>query len=68
MSAPAPLPAVPAYELESKIGSLEGVTLITSQPGKADLYTLPSGYGNDDLCHPQDPPATLGDFYPKQKV
>jgi hypothetical protein len=68
MAAPSPLPAVPAYELDSKIGSMSGVKLITSAPGVADVYALPASYCNDDLCRPHDPPASLGNFYPKQKT
>lgn len=62
-----PLPAVPAYELESKTGPM-ATAIVERSPAQGNVYRLPAGYVNDDLCHPHDPPAALGQFYPAQKT
>lgn len=62
-----PLPAVPAYELDSKTGPMS-TAIVVRPPGEGNVYRLPADYGCDDLNHPHDPPAALGAFFPAQKT
>lgn len=61
---PVVLPAIPAYELDPVPSKLATPAVIRAD-GRPNIYRLPSGFGNDDLCRPHEPPSALGQFWPK---
>lgn len=67
MAAPAPLPAVPDYQLDKAAPQMGRAIVVSGSKG--NVYRAPPGFQNPDLtCGPGEPPQSLGQFYPAQKT